>query len=138
MTNHADRFFAAVTVLASDGHIKQRLIKAYQDNLDEISEDELPAQAKPAFADLRAQMHRVSPLNGEGPIRASVRKMSLEEASCCAAVVVRLFRDLLRHSGRRQEVLPLPARNTDAVPPFIVESVPDQVESVTERVESVS
>ena len=68
-------------------------------------------------------MHRVSPLNGEGPICASVRKMSLEEASCCAAVVVSLLRDVLRHSSRRQEVLPLPARDTEAVPPFIVESV---------------
>ena len=123
MTNHADRFFAAVTVLASDGHIKQRLIRAYQDNLDEIAEDELPAPAKQAFADLRSQMHRVSPLNGEGPIRASVRKMSLTEASGCAAVVVKLFSEIVSQSGGRQESMPLPAPEAEAIPPFIVKSV---------------
>ena len=42
MSYHVDRFFAAVSVLAGHGHIKQRLIKAYEDHLDEISEDELP------------------------------------------------------------------------------------------------
>ena len=33
MINHVDRFQAAVTVLAGNGHIKQRLIKAYDENL---------------------------------------------------------------------------------------------------------
>ncbi len=123
MIDHADRFFAAVTVLASDGHIKQRLIRAYQDNLDEISEDELPAPAKQAFADLRTRMYRVSPLNGEGPIHASVRKMSLNEASGCAAAVVKLFSDIVSHSGSDQDTVPLPAPETEAVSPFIVKSV---------------
>ena len=84
MTDHLDRFHAALTVLAGHGHIKQRLIKAYEEYLVEIHEDELPIAMKQSFVDLRAEMHRVSPLNGEGPICASVRKMSLNEASECA------------------------------------------------------
>ena len=68
MTYHVDRFYAAVSILAGDGHIKQRLMRAYQENLDDISEDELPVDLKKRFAGLKSRMHRVAPLNGEGPI----------------------------------------------------------------------
>ena len=53
MTYHVDRFYAAVSVLAGDGHIKQRLIKAYRDNLDDIVEADLPRELKRSFQDLR-------------------------------------------------------------------------------------
>ena len=56
MTNHVERFHAALTVLAGHGHIKQRLIKAYEDNIVDINEDELPVSLKQPFADLRLQM----------------------------------------------------------------------------------
>jgi hypothetical protein len=32
MSYHVDRFYAAVSVLSGHGHIKQRLIKAYEEN----------------------------------------------------------------------------------------------------------
>jgi len=91
MMNHVDRFHTALTVLAGHGHIKQRLIKAYEDNLVAINEDELPILLRQPFADLRRQMHGVTPLNGEGPICASVRKMSFDDASDCAALVVSMY-----------------------------------------------
>ena len=81
MTNHVDRFHAALTILAGHGHIKQRLMKAYEDYLDDIDEEELPIATKQAFADLRRSVHCVSPLNGESAVCASVRKMSPEDAS---------------------------------------------------------
>ena len=56
MTDHLDRFHAALTVLAGHGHIKQRLIKAFEDNLLDIHEDELPVAMKQPFADLRQEM----------------------------------------------------------------------------------
>jgi len=62
MTDHLDRFHAALTVLAGHGHIKQRLIRAFEDNLVDIHEDELPIAMKQSFADLRHDMHRVTPL----------------------------------------------------------------------------
>ena len=85
MSYHADRFYAAVAVLAGHGHIKQRLIKAYEDNLVAISEDELPIAVKQTFSDLKHQLNRVTPLNGEGAVCASVRKMSVDEAAEPAA-----------------------------------------------------
>ena len=123
MTNHVDRFHAALTVLAGHGHIKQRLIKAYEENLVEINEDELPISTKQSFADLRKQMHSVSPLNGEGPICASVRKMSFDEASECAAAVVTLFGVISRTQDDTQATLPLNDAEEARVPPFLVKSV---------------
>jgi hypothetical protein len=123
MTNHLDRFHAALTVLAGHGHIKQRLIKAYEENLVGINENELPISLKQSFADLRRQMHGVSPLNGEGPICASVRKMSVTEASECAALVVDLYVGIARGQEDTQTSLPLADREDARVPPFLVKSV---------------
>ncbi len=123
MTDHLDRFHAALTVLAGHGHIKQRLIKAYEEYLVEIHEDELPIAMKQSFADLRLEMHRVTPLNGEGPICASVRKMSLDEASECAGRIVTLYREIACQRDDRQASLPLIEGEEIRVPPFLVKSV---------------
>ncbi|MCS6760554.1 MAG: hypothetical protein MO852_17695 [Candidatus Devosia euplotis] len=123
MTNHVDRFHAALTVLAGHGHIKQRLIKAYEENLADIADDEIPLALQELFADLRRQMHSVSPLNGEGPICASVRKMSFTEASECAASVVTLFRGMARQQDDTQASLALADGEEVRVPPFLVKSI---------------
>jgi hypothetical protein len=118
-----DRFFTAVSVLAGHGHIKQRLIKAYEENLVAISEDELPIAVKQTFSDLKHQMHRVTPLNGEGAICASVRKMSVEEAAECAVSVVELFGEIARLGDNGQAMLPLDGKDQRIVPPFLVKSI---------------
>jgi len=123
MTNNVERFHAALTVLAGHGHIKQRLIKAYEDNIADINEDELPVALKQAFTDLRRQMYSVSPLNGEGPICASVRKMSFDQASECAASIVTIFGEIARLQDDTQVSLPLTTTDEARVPPFLVKSV---------------
>ena len=123
MTNHVERFHAALTVLAGHGHIKQRLIKAYEDNIAGINEDELPLALQQPFADLRKQMYGVTPLNGEGPICASVRKMSFDEASECAASIVTIFGAIARLQDDTQVSLPLTGSDEARVPPFLVKSV---------------
>ena len=123
MTNHVERFHAALTVLAGHGHIKQRLIKAYEDFLVDINEDELPISMKQAFADLRQQMYCVTPQNGEGAICASVRKMSFDEASECAASVVSLFGEISRIQDGTQVGSPLDENAEARVPPFLVKTV---------------
>ena len=122
MTYHVDRFYAAVSVLAGDGHIKQRLIKAYQENLGTIAEDDLPRGLKKPFRELRSRLHCVAPLNGEGPVRASVRKMSVSEASECAVEVVNLYGKIIREAEDLQDPLPLNC-DVENVPPFLVKSV---------------
>ena len=123
MTDHVDRFHAALLVLAGHGHIKQRLIKAFEDNLADIPVDELPIALKQSFTDLQHELNRVSPLNGEGPICASVRKMSLDEASECAGRVVSLYGEMARLQDDVQVALPLSDGDETRVPPFLVKSV---------------
>ena len=122
MSYHVDRFYAAVSVLATHGHIKQRLMNAFGDHLDDIDEKELPESIREAFTNLRIEMHRVTALSGEGTICASVRKMSAEEAGDCAVSVVSLYREMVRSSDHAQVDLPLDHKNREAVPPFLIKS----------------
>lgn len=121
MTNHVDRFYAAVSVLAGDGHIKQRLTDAYTGYIAGLHGSDLPAAVQDGFSDLRRRMHSVAPLNGEGPIRASVRKMSGQDAAECSLAILALYTELLRQGTKnrrgahREEV-------ADPVPPFLVKS----------------
>ena len=122
MPYHVDNFFTAVSVLAGHGHIKQRLIAAYGDNLESIEEHDLPIPVRQSFGDLKHLMHRVTPTNGEGPICASVRKMSVYEANQCAQIMVDIYGDMIRHSDSGQTVLPLQFDDRPTVPPFLVKS----------------
>ena len=123
MAYQVDCLFAAVSVLAGHGHIKQRLISAYEEHVDMLGEEDLPIVAREAFADLRDKMYRVAPLNGEGPVCASVRKMSVEEASACAVSIVELCHEVARLESEVQA--PPPAIDSDVVdpvPPFLVKA----------------
>ncbi len=103
---HVKRFYAAVSVLAGHGRIKQRLVKAYEENLAVIEDEDLPIAVKQSFADLRHMMSRVDPvMKREGRIRASVRKMSAAEADECAHKMIDLYRDMIRYSDNAQEPL---------------------------------
>ncbi len=121
MSDHVNRFYAALVVLAGHGRIKQRLVKAYEENLAVIEDEDLPIAVKQSFADLRHMMSRVDPvMKWEGRIRASVRKMSVGEADECAHKMIDLYRDMIRYSDNAQE--PTQIGDQPAVPPFLVKS----------------
>ena len=122
MSNHVKRFYAAVSVLAGHGNIKQRLISAFEAHLGTIEDEEIPVVLKQGFADLRKAMSGVEPLNGEGHVRATVRKMSVPEADHCAGMILDLYTDLLRYHEEAQETLPLRMGDQPLVPPFLVKS----------------
>ncbi len=106
MPNHVNRFYAAVSVLAGHGRIKQRLVKAYEENLAVIEDEDLPIAVKQSFADLRPLMSWVDPVvKREGRIRASVRKMSAAEADDCAHKMIDLYGDIIRYSDNAQQPL---------------------------------
>ena len=88
MSNHVDRFHAAVLVVAGHGNIKQRLIGAFEEHLSVVEDEELPVAIREEFAELKSLLTGVEPLNGEGRIRATVRKMSVPEADRCAHWIV--------------------------------------------------
>ena len=123
MPRPVDNFFTAVSVLAGHGHIKQRLILAYEDNLASITKNDLPIPMKESFADLQRLMRRVKPSNGEGAISASVRKMSVEEANQCAQLMVDLYSNMMRYSDSGQAALPLYIDGrSSSLPPFLVKT----------------
>jgi len=123
MSDHVNRFYAAVSVLAGHGRIKQRLVKAYEENLAVIEDEDLPIAVKQSFADLRHMMNRVdSVVKREGRIYASVRKMSVEEADECAHKIIDLYADMIRYSDNAQESLPLQFGDQPATRPFLVKS----------------
>ena len=122
MYHHVDRIGAAVSVLVSHSHIKQRLIEAYEKNLRAINEEDLPLQMQQSFADLRQMMTGVAPLNGEGSIRATVRKMSVCQTDECARLILSLYSDIIRYSDNVQELLPLDVTDSQKVPPFLIKS----------------
>ena len=124
MSHHLECFRAALSVLAGHGHIKQRLIEAFDENLQDIDAATLPLTIRESFADLRLKLNQVAPLNGEGPICASVRKMSIEEADACGRQLAALYADVVRAAGDSQETLPLsPVEDAPAVPAMLLKSV---------------
>lgn len=122
MYDHVDRFSAAMSVLVSHSPIKQRLIEAHEKNLRGINEEELPVQMRQSFADLRQMMTGEAPLDGEGSIRATVRKMSVYQADECAQLMLGLYSDFIRYSDAGQELLPLNVTDTKKIPPFLIKS----------------
>ena len=123
MTYPVDSFHAAASVLVGHGHIKQRLMRAFEDHLDAVDEDEVPQKRRNAFVEVQKAMHRVAPLNGEGSVCASVRKMSPIEAGDCAITILSIYREMLNDSDDNTVELPVDHENHSAVPPFLLKSV---------------
>ncbi|NIV18777.1 MAG: hypothetical protein GWN47_10340, partial [Woeseiaceae bacterium] len=120
MSNHVKKFYTAVSVLAGHGHIKQRLIKAFEDNLAHIEDDTMPSALRESFLDLNHLMNQVEPLNGEGPICASVRKMSIDEADQCAQRILDLYSDMVRVSLDAGQPIPLKVEDRQVATPVLV------------------
>jgi len=123
MSHFEDSFFGAVSALAGHGHVKERLVAAFESNLKQIDVNELPAAMRQSFNELKHLMTRVEPLNGEGPIRASVRKMSVSDADACAHLMVALYADAVRHGTALQESLPLKVDDQPEVRGVVLKSV---------------
>jgi len=122
MSNHLTRFHAAVSVLVSHGDIKQRLIEAFEQHLAPIDDEQMPISSRQDFADLRHAMSQVEPLNGEGAIRATVRKMSVIEADRCAGMVLDIFASIVQKSEDENQSMPLDIEDQAVVPPFLVKT----------------
>ncbi|MBS0387478.1 MAG: hypothetical protein JSR15_03270 [Proteobacteria bacterium] len=87
----ADQLEAAVIALAAHGALKDRLSTAYCNHLEDIDLQDLPLEAQQDFAELAKAMHAARALPGDSIVRASVRKLSNEEAQRWAALIVRLY-----------------------------------------------
>jgi len=90
-TTLSHRLEAAVKLLAGDGTLKERLAAAFRENLDDIDELELPDEVQLEYSQMSRTMHLARALPGDNVVRASVRKLSNEEAQRFAALIVRMY-----------------------------------------------
>jgi len=96
MDNLFDLLQQATLTLSQGGAIKDRLADAYAENLIQIDCDDLPEPLRAEFNALCSAMRRERPQPRESVIRASVRKMSNDEAARHAAAVVKIFAGVAR------------------------------------------
>jgi hypothetical protein len=96
MDSALDLLQQAAVKLSQGGSIKERLADAYAAHLSDLDLNELPDVVRSEFSKLSVAMQRERPLPRESVVRASVRKMSNDEAAYFAALVVRSFGALAR------------------------------------------
>lgn len=99
MDSTLDLLQRAALRLSQEGSIKDRLADAYAQHLSDLDAGELPEIVRAEFVLMCGAMHRERPLPRESVVRASVRKMSNDEARQYAALVVRAFASLARADG---------------------------------------
>jgi hypothetical protein len=87
-----EKFQAATMSLTRSGALKDRLTHAFRDHLSQIDETELPKELRDDFRILTDAMTREPPLvRGDDAFRATIRKMSNDEAEEIASWVVKLL-----------------------------------------------
>jgi hypothetical protein len=101
-----DRLESATLQFARSGAIKDRLEGAWRHSMANVEADDMPRELRLQFLELSAQMQRERPLRGEDALRATIRKMSNEEAERHASVIVRMF---CRMTRQQELELPMPA-----------------------------
>jgi hypothetical protein len=107
-----DRLESATFFFTRSGGIKERLEGAWRQCLANLEADDLPREIRLSFLELSSTMQRERPLRGEDAVRATIRKMSNEDAEKNAALIVRMFCRL----NRQQELeLSMPALQSAAV-----------------------
>ncbi|MCB1624033.1 MAG: hypothetical protein KDI32_05570 [Pseudomonadales bacterium] len=103
MSLTVDKFAAAIALLVRSGNIKDRLDAAYRQCLSDIDSNDLPRDLRDEFTMLSAALHQVRPASkSEDKLRATIRKMSNQEADRHAETLVRLFGVLARQAGALQ------------------------------------
>jgi hypothetical protein len=112
MSRLYDRLESATLLLARAGAIKDRLDSAWRQCLANIEPDDLPRELRPLFLGLTDAMQRERPLRGEDAVRATIRKMSNEDAERQAALIVRMF---CRMTRQQELELPMPTQASAAV-----------------------
>lgn len=117
----AQRFAEAVRTLIGDGPIKQRLMRAYSEHLGDLAEAELPVGLRRDFGDLHTALNRVAPVGNEPRVRASVQKMSPEEAAGHAATILKIYVSLANTLERAE---PLKVVGAPKKPPHFLTNRP--------------
>ena len=98
MSTALEQLEGAALSLARSAPIKERLADAYRNHLALVNPEELPAALRAEFRACQDALTRERPLRGEDAVRATVRKMSSQQADEVACCVVRLFAAMARQA----------------------------------------
>lgn len=113
-----EKLQGATMSLARSGSIKDRLAEAYRSYLAGLTEEDLPWDLREEFRAVSDALTRERPvMRGDDPVRATIRKMSNEEADRIACSVVRLFAAVPRVSAP-----PRHAVSAHVVPLYLAEA----------------
>jgi hypothetical protein len=116
-----DKFQSATLSLACPGSIKDRLTDAYRNHLAFVDEEELPSELREEFRACSSALTRERPLGrGEDALRATVRKMSNDEAAEVAFSVVRMFGALSRSNAGSTRTKA--SKNSSVVPFYVAKA----------------
>ncbi len=98
-----EKFQGATLSLARSGALKDRITDAYRNHLSRIDEMELPKELREDFRSFYLTLTRERPLvRGDDAFRATIRKMSTDEAEEVATCVVRMFCALQQRGANSQ------------------------------------
>jgi len=113
-----ERFQGATLSLARSGSIKDRLVEAFRTYLADVDEEELPREIRDEFREVSTLLQRERPmLRGEDSVRATIRKMSSEEADRIACALVMMFAAIPRSTAVAR-----PATAAQVVPLYLAEA----------------
>jgi len=112
MSRIYDRLESATLHFTRSGAIKERLEGAWRQCLVHIDPDDVPREIRLQFLELASQMQRERPLRGEDAVRATIRKMSNEDAEKHASIIVRMF---CRMTRQQEMDLPMPTVQNAAI-----------------------
>lgn len=126
MNTTLDLFEAATVALTRPASIKDRIADAYRNYLALVDERDLPPDVCEEFRALIDTLTRVSPqLRGDDAVRATIRKMSNEDALEATSAVVRMYgavsrASMLEHFAveKRREEEEVPAESVTNVVPL--------------------
>jgi hypothetical protein len=91
MADLCARLEAAALSLTGPGHIKDRLFDAYCRYLEDIQECDVPGELAHEFGDMIRTLHCAPALPGDDVVKASVRKLSNDQACRYAELVIRMY-----------------------------------------------
>lgn len=116
-------FEAATLSLTRATPIKDRLTDAYRNHLVFVDEHDLPADVCEEFRALTHTLTSQPPmLRGEDALRATIRKMSSNEATKAASAVVRMFSAVSRAAVYAAQDAPEATDETNVVPLYVAKA----------------
>jgi hypothetical protein len=100
MSTTFEQLEGAAVSLARAGSIKDRLAEAFRNHLAQVNAEELPEGLRADFRACHDALVRERPQPGEDAVRATVRKLSAQDADELAGNVVRLYGAYVRATTR--------------------------------------